>query len=236
MREELNNFEGEETPEQAKVSEELRKMAAENNDAQEPKKEAGDKRTTRRGFLRSALRGAAAIAVTGRVTEAFAGSEKKESDREKEDRKKNVQFLKGIFQRISGGGIGKDQKSGDLIIHIGDGKYNELKNAELGELTKEVGPHREYIEAMTKKMAEAKKPEDKQKYGKIIEKANVLAIASTRNEIIKTNHSVKLESLPQNLKDFEEKRQKEEEEKKKVREEMSEGSIIQPINPDTKNK
>jgi hypothetical protein len=225
-QEELSNPEGGETPEQEDVSAALRKMA-----------EVGEsgKKISRRGFLGGMLKAAVGFTVAGRTAEALAkDGEKGEDDKEKETKKKNVAFLRNAFQKISGGGIGKNKKSGDLIIHIGDGKYNGLKTPELNKLTDSVGPHREYVEMLDGKLKAAEKPEEKQKYQKLIDAASLMANSTVRGDIIKANHPVKVEDLPPELKTFENNRLKEEEEKKKAAKEMTEGSIIQPIDKGNK--
>ena len=221
-QEELNNLEDEETPEQEEASAALKKIAE--------GLEGGDKKISRRGFLRGALKATAGFTVIGKAAEALAKDEEKGGDdKSKEERKKNVGFLRGVFQKISGGGIGKDEKSGNLIIHMGGGKYNAIENKELNKLTDAVGPRREKIEMLNNKLKAAKKPEEKHKYFRLIEAENFMANSTVRTEINTANHPIKVEDLPPSLKDFE-----------RAREEMvkgmSEGSIVQPINPDAKNK
>ena len=85
-QEELNNLEDEETPEQEEASAALRKMAE--------GLEGGDKKISRRGFLRGALKATAGFTVIGKAAEALAKDEEKGGDdKSKEERKKNVGFL-----------------------------------------------------------------------------------------------------------------------------------------------
>ncbi len=220
-QEKLNNPGEGETPDQEDVTAALRKMAE--------GLENGGKKISRRGFLKGALRVAAGIAVGSSALEALGKEgEKTEDDKEKETKKKNVGFLRGVFQKISGGGIAKDEKSGNLIIHMGGGKYNALENKELDKITDSMTARRENIEKLQEKLKSAKKPEEIRVCQKLIDAANLLANGAVRSEITKANHSVRAENLPQSLKDFE-----------RAREEAvkgMEGSIIQPINPSSQPK
>lgn len=209
-----------EVPEQIEMDRQLKEMAV--NLGRE------EKVSSRRSFLKDVFKTTATVAVGASVLENVSEAAAQDSGtaESKETQKKNVAFLKDIFQKLSEGGIGKAE-NGNLILHVGDGHYFGLENSDLSKLVDGVGTHREYLERLRNNYSNASESE-KSKYQQVIEKAELVAKSSVKNGIIKANHPVESENLPPRLKEFEEKRLEIKKEKAKAVREMNEGSIIQP--------
>ncbi len=123
------------------------------------------------------------------------------TDAEKEaETIKNKDFIKQVFGRVSGGGLGKTEL-GNLAIHIGGGKYYELENDDLEKLVAEAVTYRKTIE----KQKEARGKQ-------ILTNATDMAI---KDRIKEEGETIAEWRLPENLKQFERERIRTVEEMKK---------------------
>jgi len=104
----------------------------------------------------------------------------------------NKDFLKGVFNGISGGGLAKSEK-GNLVVHTGGGKYYELENEDLKELTDYAGTQREKLERL-QKTENGKKAAIMMKDG-----INILI----KGKIEKIGDRLNGENLPDGLQEFE---------------------------------
>jgi len=192
------------------IAENVENGGAEKSEDNPKEKATSDKKVSRRGFLGSMLKTAAGIgigsAIMGKEGESVAeGAEKNETPEEKENRKNNIEFLRGVFQRISGGGMGRAE-NGNLVVHIGGGHYYELKNSDLGKLTDIAGNYRE-------RMERAGKSKSMKTFALKIREAGDMAIKAN---IIKLGQEAK--ELPESLGSYEKAR-------KEVVEEMQESPV-----------
>lgn len=144
-------------------------------------------------FGRLALAGAvtAGTAATMDATAERSHAQEKPVAKQVEkggETEKNISFLGRIFREISGGALGKS-KGGNLIVHMGGGRYYELSNSLLNELVATAGNYREKI--------------DKANDGRVKSAQKRTAVMRITQSIMERGASVSFEQLPDNLKDFE---------------------------------
>lgn len=130
-------------------------------------------------------------------------------DKQKQEKfDKDKTFLNGVFQRISGGGIAKSE-DGNLIVHVGGGRYYELENSDLEKLMDISGRYRERVER-------AEKSKSMKAFVLKLKDASAMTVEAN---VIRLGKRVSAEQLPGDLKGFEDVR-------KQVVEEMEKGPEI----------
>jgi hypothetical protein len=180
-------------------------------------------KVSRRGFLKAATGAIIGASALGRAAEALA-EDTPEKSKEMEKLKKDNDFLSGQFAEISGEGGVVIRKNGNLVIHIGDGHYYEIKSADSDKLlrAKEVRDYREDFNATKeglRRIEEYTKDKEMNSSNKVFYKNQYERYINMQKHLDKTikdfilakikatGQRISIDDLPDELKKWEEERE-----------------------------